>query len=334
MEPLQSLLSSGTAMTCLYHGLYGREAVMNLEVVKRVLPSLRALATTVPEAEFRRLVVGVLEAWEKEPNGFPEETALLLRSLVAWRTWGELADCGAMDTRLFKDVNDEFFEGELPPPAAYTAGEHLGANPRLDELAGECAKAWAERRGTVELAEAINAVFGSFQLPTKLWHYCEMRDVHDVCTAEYVNIVSVSLSGVDGPYLEVGCGRGYFARLLEEDLEAPVIATDSEPFEGVERLGYQDALARHAPRVVFCSWMPHGEDWTPAFRGCPSVVRYYLMGPPSVTATPEAWTLPESERANWTAMHLAAADKFNVCKLDSPEDANNSITLLFTRNPD
>ncbi len=42
-------------------------------------------------------------------------------------------------------------------------------------------------------------------------------------------------------------------------------------------MAQEDAVARFAPRVVLCSWMPE-EDWTAAWRAHPSVEAYVLLG--------------------------------------------------------
>jgi hypothetical protein len=107
------------------------------------------------------------------------------------------------------------------------------------------------------------------------------------------------------PVLEVGAGRGDLARGLRER-GLPVVASDDGSWLGgrrswpgalpadVEPLPYAVALARYQPGIVLCAWMPLGEDWTPAFRACPAVADYILIGegPGGCTGTPESFAAP------------------------------------------
>jgi len=107
------------------------------------------------------------------------------------------------------------------------------------------------------------------------------------------------------PVLEVGAGRGDLARGLRER-GLPVVATDDGSWldgrrswpgalpTDVEPLPYATALARYQPGIVLCAWMPLGEDWTPAFRACPAVTDYILIGegPGGCTGTPESFAAP------------------------------------------
>lgn len=65
---------------------------------------------------------------------------------------------------------------------------------------------------------------------------------------------------------------------------ASPVAADDVPTGAfaVERLDAEAALSAHAPRIVLCSWMPSGIDWTCAMRACPSVHEYLLLGEPGV----------------------------------------------------
>lgn len=38
------------------------------------------------------------------------------------------------------------------------------------------------------------------------------------------------------------------------------------------------ALSAFRPRLVICSWMPMGVDWSRAFRNCDDVDEYVLLG--------------------------------------------------------
>jgi len=95
--------------------------------------------------------------------------------------------------------------------------------------------------------------------------------------------------------LEVGAGMGQLSYFVQKYLNdkypglVRVIPTDSGtiltdkhlapgPFP-VETKDYQEALSVHSPKMVICSWMPYGEDWTPYFRRNPNVQEYLLLGP-------------------------------------------------------
>ena len=88
--------------------------------------------------------------------------------------------------------------------------------------------------------------------------------------------------------LEVGSGNGRLAyflnrRLAELDSGIEVIASDSgqwgiEPITQIEELSCEDALSRHEPEIVLCSWMPRGVDHTAAIRAQISVSEYLLIG--------------------------------------------------------
>ena len=118
--------------------------------------------------------------------------------------------------------------------------------------------------------------------------------VHQFLTREFVDALAMHLLAAaraygDAPVLEVGAGRGELARRLRAR-GVPLVATDDGSWlDGrlgwpcgvpldVEPLSYSEALARTEPALVLCAWMPLGEDWTPAFRTCPSVCEYLLIG--------------------------------------------------------
>ena len=130
--------------------------------------------------------------------------------------------------------------------------------------------------------------------------------VHQFLTREFVEALAARLRASGGaPVLEVGAGRGDLARALR-GRGAPVIATDEGAWldgrrrwprglpADVEPLDYRAALERHRPAVVLCSWLPQGEDWTPAFRACPSVREYILIGeePGGSTGTRASFDAP------------------------------------------
>ena len=130
--------------------------------------------------------------------------------------------------------------------------------------------------------------------------------VHQFWTREFVDALAARLRTLAlEPVVEVGAGRGDLARWLRER-GIPVVATDDGSWldgrlgwplglpPDVERAGYVEALARHRPAAILCSWMPLGEDWTPAFRACPAARAYLLIGegPGGCTGTPASFGAP------------------------------------------
>jgi hypothetical protein len=111
--------------------------------------------------------------------------------------------------------------------------------------------------------------------------------------------------------LEVGAGSGRLSKLLRAALvvldasvsasepaaRVEVIATDCDlrphPRQKlsttapaaddraaplVHAMDYSRAIARYAPDLVLCAWMPMDTDWSAAFRRAPSVREYVLLG--------------------------------------------------------
>eukprot|EP00927_Polykrikos_kofoidii_P077278 TRINITY_DN74236_c0_g1_i1.p1 TRINITY_DN74236_c0_g1~~TRINITY_DN74236_c0_g1_i1.p1 ORF type:complete len:305 (-),score=28.48 TRINITY_DN74236_c0_g1_i1:330-1244(-) len=117
----------------------------------------------------------------------------------------------------------------------------------------------------------------------------------------------------------------------------------------VECMSYTDALVVKSPHVVICSWMPLGQDWTPAFRRCPSVFEYILIGeadtgvcgsratwfrgkgPARRRARARGWDIYES--VGWRRRDLEAVTGVGqVCRLDDRWDSRrHSSTVSFRR---
>jgi len=98
--------------------------------------------------------------------------------------------------------------------------------------------------------------------------------------------------------LEIGAGDGRLAHFLQEELNKRakgkfvVVATDSgawkteHPFP-VEIFSYKDALENYHPKIVVCSWMNPGEDWTAGIRSTRSVEEYILIG--GISTCGDSW---------------------------------------------
>lgn len=131
--------------------------------------------------------------------------------------------------------------------------------------------------------------------------------VRVVATRECVRVRLTHAFGRDSlpVVLEVGAGSGALAHHLASRLVgyATVVATDNgssriaqfapigvRPLtcaqfdEGggdgtsVVQLDCEASLVRYEPRLVLCSWMPSGVDWSGAFRAASSVASYVLLG--------------------------------------------------------
>ncbi len=158
----------------------------------------------------------------------------------------------------------------------------------------------------VELVRSLVAACGAGAARLVPLEWGRRHFVHQFLTREFVEALAARLRASSGaPVLEVGAGRGDLARALR-GCGVPVVATDEGSWldgrlrwprgvpEGVERLDYRAALARYRPGIVLCSWMPQGEDWTPAFRACPGVREYVLIGeePGGSTGTRASFEAP------------------------------------------
>ena len=164
--------------------------------------------------------------------------------------------------------------------------------------------------------------------------------VHQFWTREFVDALAVVIAAAAGGLVvEVGAGRGDLARWLGER-GPPIVATDDGSLldgrlrwprglpAGVEPLGYAEALARYRPAFVLCSWMPLGEDWTPAFRACPSVRDYLLIGegPGGCTGTPASFAAPPG----WRGAFLPAVSRLGLTR--NADRAFSTSVYLFSRD--
>lgn len=159
--------------------------------------------------------------------------------------------------------------------------------------------------GDAEVRAALAACgTGAAQLAPLAW--ARARFVHQFWTREFVDALAAFLAGLAAePLVEVGAGRGELSRWLRAR-GVPLVATDDGSWldgrldwprglsDDVLPFGYEAALARYRPAVVVCAWMPLGQDWTPAFRACPSVRQYLLIGegPGGCTGTPASFAAP------------------------------------------
>lgn len=162
---------------------------------------------------------------------------------------------------------------------------------------------------------------GSARLTPLVW--ARQHFVHQFLTREFVSALAAFLAGITGPILEVGAGRRDLARALCRRGVAVIATDDGLSLDGrlhwssgipvaVEALSYTAALARHKPVFVLCSWMPLGKDWTPAFRACPSVRSFLLIGegPGGCTGTPASFDVPPG----WRRSKLAGLGRLGLTR--------------------
>ena len=159
--------------------------------------------------------------------------------------------------------------------------------------------------------------------------------------------------------LEVGAGCGALAHHLAARLHgwARVVATDNgrEPaaaatnVERVERVDAEEALRRHAPQLVLCSWHPSGLDWTREMRSAPSVIEYVLLGEADGSTCGDGWAtwgvLPERydeygldedsvkphEEDGFVRTTLGDVAKWQACRFDSAKARGFSTCVSFAR---
>ena len=312
----KEILKSPDHCICLYHGVYNRDGVKDTAVVQKVLPLIRSLCQG-DDNTFRDFVKRCLPGGN---GGFepPQELALLLRSMIAWREFGETSDDS---NRGYHHVNNKYLEGELPTdPEDYIDNDEEG----ILILMEEARMMWSD--GTGPLWAGICVSYNTFSQPTLLWHYCEQRDIHDFYTNEYIKALSDSIKSFSN-ILEVGAGRGNLSKYLKSYVKN-ITATDSDDFDNVTQISYEKALKTMNPDLVICSWMPYGEDWTPQFRSTESVRSYILLGPPGVTATPSAW---KDSHSGWSSERLEDVEVRAIAKIDCGADPGNSKAVMWTR---
>jgi hypothetical protein len=110
----------------------------------------------------------------------------------------------------------------------------------------------------------------------------QARGIYCFYSRELVRAIAARVGG--RTCLEVAAGDGTLARLLGE-AGLPVRATDDGSWghaiaypPEVERLDAREAVARHAPRAVLCSWPPPGNAFERRILEAPGVELYVVVG--------------------------------------------------------
>jgi hypothetical protein len=126
------------------------------------------------------------------------------------------------------------------------------------------------------------------------------RGIYCFFSRELVRAVAALVGG--RACLEVAAGDGTLSRLLRE-AGVEVRATDDGSWSHavrlppeVERLEAREALARHAPRAVICSWPPPGNPFERAILASPGVELYVVVGSRHRFAAGD-WAAYEAQRA-------------------------------------
>ena len=169
--------------------------------------------------------------------------------------------------------------------------------------------------------------------------------------------------------LEVGAGNGELGHYLRRALHARggtgnvslvVCDSSSDPasrrvgrFGNVEPLDYREALELYKPHLVLASWMPMGVDWSQAFRRCPTVGEYVLLGEFYDGACGHNWktwgnpafcnafcdgdgdapSLPPHATDGWSTEELPDVSRWMLSRFASDEEGDvcHSAAIAFRR---
>lgn len=156
--------------------------------------------------------------------------------------------------------------------------------------------------------------------------------------------------------LEIGAGNGRLTHLLQQRLNEQVpgkfemTATDSKewPYEikthyPVEVLDHKQAVEKHKPQIVLCSWMLPNIDLSAEIREAKSVDEYILIGDKKCCGNAEkTWgyqqTSPQFEKDGFTQQQLEELERYQIGRtdeyldsLEEPEWFRISETSSFRR---
>lgn len=160
--------------------------------------------------------------------------------------------------------------------------------------------------------------------------------------------------------LEVGAGDGRLTYFLQQKIKEQelnkikIIATNLNskqwqiaPVFSVENINQKNALQKYQPKIVICSWMPPGKDWTKDFRAVDSVKEYILIGETDSNCCGHRWLTwgnalyskknPLYKDEGFERIDLKEISKKQICKTDMwklEEDGYNfthSHTVSFRR---
>ncbi|MBI96316.1 hypothetical protein CL656_04150 [bacterium] len=149
--------------------------------------------------------------------------------------------------------------------------------------------------------DEIKYAFENSENPQQEWDAFIHRKkdiIYEFINKEYLNDLSNYLvenykENKKIKILEVGAGNGkltyHLRKLLEEKNpeKFKIKATDLGEWEietlyEVEKVDLEEAIKKHKPNVIICSWMPFKQDFTEIFRKYKNVQEYILIGDPDV----------------------------------------------------
>ena len=150
-------------------------------------------------------------------------------------------------------------------------------------------------------AEEIKYAFENCTNPYQEWDafiHENKNKVYEIITQEYLSdlanyLVEKYKEDKKIKILEVGAGNGKLTHHLRNYLKKQeaekfeIVATDSgewgiETIYEVEQIEIEEAIKKHKPNVIICSWMPLNEDFTEIFRKYENIIEYLLIGDPDV----------------------------------------------------
>jgi hypothetical protein len=185
--------------------------------------------------------------------------------------------------------------------------------------------------------------------------------IYEIYTREFIERLSIFLADQIRELktetrpikiLEVGAGNGRLTYFLNNSLKKlssdsiKFIAIDSGESEikeifsetPVEKIDYKEALKKYKPQIVICSWMPHDEDWSAAFRAEKSVEEYILIGEEDGCCGNNAETWGDAseknnpyEADNFERQRLSDLSNVQFSRIDIIEKNPTSKTNLFKR---
>jgi len=217
---------------------------------------------------------------------------------------------------------------------------------------------------------------------------CEDTGRYEFLTQNFIDAITTYIEGrvlalglgrdpIRGTLVEIGAGSGALSFFINQALEKRgnllrCTATDPDHRPAprqrvgvsakdnvypVEPLDYKEALKKYRPKIVLCSWMPMGQDWSAEVRKTESVVEYILVGEADFGACGHnvlTWGQHELEegtressassvvtkatevapyiRDNWERQDLDSISKWQMQRYDSDYYAGNSVTVAFRKN--
>lgn len=172
----------------------------------------------------------------------------------------------------------------------------------------------------------------------------------------FVNRVQEIGASLEKPLviLEICAGNGRLSHFLRKKLEervpglTKVIATDSgekmiKNNFAVEKMRHDEAIEKHNPDIVICSWMPVWTDLTKEIRKCNTVQEYILIGEDDYGCCGDSWDtwgkssdnrIPAYRKDGFRRKDLWDLCKLQICRTDIPEERreySHSRTVSFKR---